>query len=130
MVKTHSPFRILIWTRKLVWQQGSSAFFVCSFFEATHFFYFYIKSDTYSTKDSPSYLFDKSDMLDFVTFFFEGDRMGGSGNFVDISPLSSKEYILAIPCASALAEDETSPLKVIFTLLVDGVDKEFVYVIR
>lgn len=54
----------------------------------------------------------------------------GSGNFVDISPLSSKEYILAIPCASALAEDETSPLKVIFTLLVDGVDKEFVYVIR
>ncbi len=85
---------------------------------------------TYSTKDSPSYLFDKTDMLDFVTFFFEGDRMGGSGNFVDISPLSSKEYILAIPCDSALAEDETSPLKVIFTLLVDGVDKEFVYVIR
>lgn len=84
---------------------------------------------TYSTKDSPSYLFDKKDTSDFVTFFFEGDRMGG-GDFVDISPLASKEYILAIPCASALAEDETSPLKVIFTLPVGGADKDFIYVIR
>ena len=49
---------------------------------------------------------------------------------MQLTPLSSKEYILAIPCASALAEDETSPLKVIFTLPVDGVDEEFVYAIR
>ena len=61
---------------------------------------------------------------------YRGNDSSGSGVILYLNPLSSEDYNVAIPCASAIKDDSQKSLNIIVTITTsDGVEG-FVYKIR
>lgn len=81
----------------------------------------------YNTQDKYCYLLEAKDNDPSVcTFKYDGYA---SGTEFKLSPLSSDKFLLAIPCAQAVSEDNTSPLKVVFTLPNGDTTQSYEYII-
>lgn len=81
----------------------------------------------YNTQDKYCYLLEAEDNDPSVcTFKYDGHA---SGTEFKLSPLSSDKFMLAIPCAQAVSEDNTSPLKVVFTLPNGDTAQNYEYII-
>jgi len=81
----------------------------------------------YNTQDKYCYLLEAEDNDPSVcTFKYDGPA---SGTEFKLSPLSSDKFMLAIPCAQAVSEDNTSPLKVVFTLPNGDTTQSYEYII-
>lgn len=82
----------------------------------------------YSTRSSEFFLTLPDDPSMYLSFHRNGNSYSAKhiGDVWDLSPLVELDCILSIPCAKEIASDESSALKVIFTLPDEGVDKAFV----
>ena len=82
----------------------------------------------YSTQDNEFFL----TLPDDSSMYLSAHRNGNSysvkhiGDVWELSPLVELDCILSIPCAEEIASDESSALKVVFTLPDEGADKDFV----
>lgn len=79
----------------------------------------------YSSSDKTCYLRHESGTM--LSFTFSSIS---SGVKMPVTPLTTENYTLAIPCASVVAEDESSPLKVSFYLPEGNSEKVFNYTVR
>ena len=82
----------------------------------------------FNTHDKYCYLVEAEDNDPSVnTFRYDG---GASGTEFKLSPLGSDKFVLAIPCAEAVAKENANPHKVVFTLQNEGHSQNYEYIIR
>lgn len=109
---------------------------------------------TFHLKNLSKNAYDIGDALDIVVdyndgfkFEMKGDKYsylgipnttinrkitGGasSGSLISLSPLTGEDYIVLIPCADVIAEDNTSPLKIFVSIPTTEGHQTFIYKIQ